>query len=73
MTTTQQNEMFTLTAERMYRRVYQGTLYTLTWTDEKGEHKATSRNFHNLSRFANNGYSSTGLRRMWGSSIKVIA
>jgi hypothetical protein len=69
MTTTAQSENFTVTTERKYRRVYQGTVYTLTWTDDKGEHKATSRNFYNLVRFATNGFSKEGLRRMWGVTV----
>ena len=71
MTTTAQSENFTVTAERKYRRVYQGTIYTLTWTDDKGEHKATCRNFHRLAKFAMNGFSTEGLRGMWG--IRVIS
>lgn len=69
MTTTQQNETFTITAERKYRRVYQGTVYTLEWSDSNGNHKASSRNFHNLARFATNGFSKEGLRRMWGVTV----
>lgn len=50
------SESFKIDAERQYRRVYQGTKYTVTWTDAEGEHKATSRSFNKLMRFINNGY-----------------
>ena len=73
MTTTAQNDRFTITAERQYRRVYQGTLYTVNWADDKGEHQATCRNFHHLARFATNGFSTDGLRGAQWWRIEVIA
>ena len=70
MIITQQSDRFFFSAERQYRKVYQGTLYTLNWTDSDGkDHEANSRNFHNLMRFANNGFSTnTG----WGRGIQGI-
>lgn len=56
------NQKYVITAEPKYRRVYQGTLYTVSWITSDGvEHKATSRNFLRLSRFARNGFSLEGL------------
>lgn len=71
MTTIQRNDRYFFTAERQYRKVYQGTLYTLTWTDSDGkDHEATSHNFYNLTRFANNGFSTiTGWRPIRGITV----
>lgn len=69
------NESFNISAERKYRRVYQGTVYTLTWTDATGEHKAQCRNFNRLMSFASNGYTTVGLRLYYPSAldVKVLA
>jgi len=73
MTTTAQNERFTITAERQYRRVYQGTLYTVDWADDDGEHQATSRNFYALRRFINNGFSYENMGWLVKRGVKVLA
>lgn len=71
MITTPPNEIYTFTAEPRYRRVYQGTTYTLTWTDDKGEHKATSTNFNRLRRFASGGFKQYDTMPPW-KRVKVL-
>lgn len=61
---------FTIDAERQYRRVYQGTQYTLTWVSANGlTHTAKSRNFNKLQRFVTNGFKLEGLPRYHGITV----
>jgi hypothetical protein len=66
---------YTIKAEAKYRRVYQGTKYTLMWRDANDvEHTATSHNFNALQSFARNGFSKIGLlpRQSYRVTVQTV-